>query len=299
LPLENTNYRGRFAPSPTGPLHVGSLYTAVASFLQAKSQQGQWLLRIDDLDRSRCKTQYASEILRTLEQYALEWDESILYQNTREEAYQLALEHLKQLNLLYPCECSRKNLTERHIQNGVYDGHCLQHPINETQPFSLRLEVPNKAIILADLVQGKTSQNLKKEVGDFVILRKDLIHAYHLAVILDDQEQGITQVLRGYDLLDSTYRQIHLQQLLDIATPSYAHIPVISDTAGAKLSKQTFADDVSLSPTRETLFNVLKYLNLSPPAKLVKEKPKDMLAWGVDNWSLDNIHPQKSIQFGH
>jgi len=267
--------------------------------LQAKSQHGKWLLRIDDLDRTRCKPQYASEILRTLELYNLEWDEEILYQNTREDAYQHALNQLKQLELLYPCGCSRKNLTERHVQHGIYDGYCLQHSVNENQPFSLRLKVPNKTLMFRDLVQGQTSQHLKKEVGDFVILRKDLIHAYHLAVALDDQEQGITQVLRGYDLLDSTCRQIHLQELLGIATPSYAHIPVISDLTGSKLSKQTFADDVSLSPTRETLFNVLKYLNLNPPAELLKNSPKDMLVWGVDNWSLDNIQPQASIQFGH
>jgi len=280
-------------------LHIGSLYTAVASFLQAKSQQGKWLLRIDDLDRSRCKPEYASAILRTLEQYALEWDEDVLYQNTREDAYQHALNQLKQLKLLYPCGCSRKNLTERQVQNGIYDGYCLQHSVNENQASSLRLKVPNKTLTFHDLVQGQTSQHLKKEVGDFVILRKDRIHAYHLAVILDDQEQGITQVLRGYDLLDSTYRQIHLQELLGIAIPSYAHIPVISDMTGAKLSKQTFADDISLSPTRETLFHVLKYLNLNPPAQLLNTHPKKMLAWGVDNWSLDKIQPQTSIQFGH
>lgn len=297
MSLNDSGYRGRFAPSPTGSLHFGSLYTAVASFLEAKSQQGQWLLRIDDLDRSRCKNQHTTTILHTLEQYGLEWDEAVFYQSTRHNAYLQALGTLKQLNLLYPCQCSRKNLADRHVKNGLYDGYCLTHTLDSSQHSSLRIKLPNTDIVFIDNIQGKTTQNLQTSVGDFVMLRKDKTPAYHLAVVLDDQAQGITHVLRGHDLLDSTYRQIHLQHLLEAATPSYAHIPVISDLAGAKLSKQTYADDVSLSMPRETLINVLTYLNLNPPTDLVNNNPNEILKWGVEHWSLANIQPQASILF--
>jgi len=289
-------YRGRFAPSPTGPLHFGSLYTAVASFLQARSNAGKWLVRIDDLDTSRCKQQYSTTILNTLEQYGLSWDEEVFYQSSRHDAYKSALDELTQRQLLYPCQCSRKGLANRQCHN-VYDGYCLTHAVETSQPTSLRIKLPNQSIWLTDAVQGTSKQELKKQVGDFVMFRKDFIYAYHLAVVLDDHAQGITEVLRGYDLMDSTYRQIYLQQLLQVNTPYYAHIPVISDANGAKLSKQTFANDVSLSPVQETLVNVLAHLNLSPPRSLSTSKAADILNWGVENWSLDKVTPKNSIVY--
>lgn len=295
--VTHSAYRGRFAPSPTGPLHFGSLYTAVASYLHARSEGGQWLVRIDDLDPYRCKQEYASKILDTLVQFGLTWDEDILYQSHRIDAYKSALSRLQRLELLYPCHCSRKNLMSRQGQPGPYDGFCLAHPPKDGQPAALRIKLPNKYIFLNDDVQGPSQLALKKEIGDFVIFRKDDVVSYHLAVVIDDDEQGITHVLRGSDLLDSTYQQIHLQQLLHLKHPGYAHIPVISDTKGHKLSKQTNAHDISLAPVNETLINILRYLNLNPPPKLLTAKSTDILEWGIHAWSLKRIQPKDSIIF--
>ncbi len=164
---------------------------------------------------------------------------------------------------------------------------------------SLRIKLPQTTISFIDTIQGETEQQLIKQVGDFVMFRKDHVYAYHLAVVLDDHEQGITEVLRGYDLLDSTYRQILLQQLLKIQTPKYAHIPVINGADGAKLSKQTFADDVSLLPIEQTLLRVFEHLNLKPPKELSQSQPREILQWGINHWSLDNIQAETCIPFHH
>ncbi|PHS72594.1 MAG: tRNA glutamyl-Q(34) synthetase GluQRS [Cycloclasticus sp.] len=294
---EQIAYRGRFAPSPTGPLHFGSLYTAVASFLQARSVGGKWLVRIDDLDPLRCKQVYSTHILKTLEQFGLTWDETIFYQSTRHLAYKTALAELKKDNFLYRCSCSRKELTERRIPNGIYDQHCLNSAAQNIQPHALRIKLPVDRLIFNDQIQGDVKQYLKKDVGDFIVFRKDHVAAYHLAVALDDHEQKITDVLRGYDLLASTPRQIMLQQILGLHTPNYAHIPVISNVEGAKLSKQTFADDVSLSPVKQTLISILAYLNLNPIEGLLDGSVSDILSWGIKHWSLNNIKRQPSILF--
>lgn len=288
-------YRGRFAPSPTGPLHIGSLYTAVASYLQARAQDGRWLLRIDDLDPFRCKPRYSDQILRTLERYRLHWDEPALYQSKRHDNYRAAIEQLQQQALLYPCQCSRKDLTLRHVINGVYDRHCLKHPILSSQHAALRIKLTTDKIRFNDQVQGQQQQDLRQQVGDFIVFRKDQVYAYHLAVIIDDAEQNITEVLRGYDLLDSTYRQIFLQHKLGIDTPQYAHIPTINDDSGTKLSKQTYAPDIALSPVRATLINILHYLNLSPPQDLINCDTNDILQWAINEWSIKAIKPQTSI----
>ncbi len=296
MTTKNTAYRGRFAPSPTGPLHLGSLYTAVASFLQARSQQGQWLLRIDDLDPFRCKTKYSEQILHTLERYGLFWDEQVLYQSSRNNSYREALDKLRQLKLLYPCQCSRKDLSQRQLTHGVYDQYCLNQPPLDTQRYALRIKLKTDEIRFKDHIQGPQQQRLKKQVGDFILFRKDQVFAYHLAVVVDDNEQQINEVLRGYDLLDSTYRQILLQNLLGIKQPNYAHIPTINDSSDSKLSKQTFAPDIALSPVRETLINVLSYLNLNPPKELIDLEPSAILNWATNQWSLSKIRPATSIK---
>lgn len=290
-------YRGRFAPSPTGPLHIGSLYTAVASFLQARSQQGQWLLRIDDLDPFRCKTQYSQQIINTLERYSLHWDEPIVYQSERHHSYRAALQTLQQQGRLYPCQCSRKDLANRQSASTVYDRHCLTQRPSANQTCALRLRLNAEQISFKDRVQGLQRQDLAPQVGDFVIFRKDQVYAYHLAAIIDDDEQGVSEVLRGSDLLDSSFRQILLQQLLSIEAPLYAHIPTINDAYGAKLSKQTFAADVALSPVRETLIQVMGYLNLQPPKELLDLEPSEILNWAIPRWSIDKIKPETSILF--
>tara|TARA_R110002111_G_scaffold214971_2_gene277825 strand:+ start:1712 stop:2614 length:903 start_codon:yes stop_codon:yes gene_type:complete len=288
-------YRGRFAPSPTGPLHYGSLYTAIASFLQARSKGGKWLVRIDDLDSARCQQQYSSKILKTLEQFGLTWDEPVFYQHTRHHDYQQALEQLLERQLLYPCQCSRKDLANRGLHAGLYDGHCLSHPLKPNQPSALRIRLANKKISFIDAVQGPSHHKLQTQHDDFVMFRKDRVYSYHLAVVIDDNTQGITEVLRGHDLLDSTYQQIHLQQLLNIQTPHYAHIPVITDTSGIKLSKQTYASDISLSPVKPTLLRTFVHLSLNPPQELLESSTADILNWGIKHWSLKQIIAQQSL----
>ena len=289
-------YKGRFAPSPTGPLHFGSLYTAVASYLQAKASDGTWLLRIDDLDSQRCQQKYSDLILKTLEKFGLEWDGSVFYQHSRATAYQEALDLLKSKNLIYPCSCSRKQLQRRNTSEHslIYDQYCLQHPPSNTDT-AQRLQLPQTKLSYNDLVQGIIQQDLRNTVGDFIVSRKDHIFAYHLAVVVDDEEQGITDILRGYDLMESTPRQILLQQLLGFTTPEYAHIPVISHSDGAKLSKQTFADDVSQLSAPNTLIRVLHFLNLKPPKELMKGTIKQILEWAIQHWTLSLIKKQASI----
>jgi len=295
LAIKNLGYRGRFAPSPTGPLHFGSLYTAVASFLQARSKHGQWLLRIDDLDPFRCKPQYSHTILSTLERYGLHWDEEVLYQSKRHAVYKEALADLQKKQYLYRCQCSRKDLAKRQLSHGIYDQHCLNQPPLKQQASAYRIKVGTSIVSFVDLIQGDCQQNLKEQLGDFILYRKDQVYAYHLAVILDDAEQNISEVLRGHDLLDSSYRQIFLQKIFHLNTPHYAHIPVINGPKDIKLSKQTFAEDIALAPTRETLIKVFSHLNLNPSKELLDLTPSDILNWGVQQWSIEKIKPLASI----
>lgn len=296
MTLKLNHYRGRFAPSPSGPLHLGSLYTAVASYLQARSQNGTWLVRIDDLDPFRCQTKYSQQILTTLDQYGLHWDESIMYQRQRQPAYRHALEQLKKLGLIYACGCSRRMLASRQLDQSplIYDGYCLKH-LPEKQHHSLRLKLPINTLCINDRVQGVYQQNLQHEVGDFVIYRQDQVYAYHIAVAVDDAEQGITEIVRGSDLFFSTPRQVLLQQLLNLKTPQYAHIPVILDNQGFKLSKQTYADEVSTDAVEETLIRVLNYLNLKPPEQLSFGSKHEILNWAVKHWKLSLIKKQKTL----
>lgn len=258
---------------------------------------GKWLVRIDDLDPLRCKPAYSDQILKTLELYELTWDEDIFYQSNRTEAYKSALKQLDQQHLLYPCSCSRKDLLSRHCLAGKYDLYCLAHPPTSTQTVAFRIKLPTNNVSFNDLVQGNIQQSLQSDVGDFIVFRKGATSSYHLAVVVDDNEQNITEVVRGHDLLSSTPRQIMLQQLLNLNTPSYAHIPVISHTDGSKLSKQTFADDVSAAPVKTTLIDVLSHLNLNPPKDLLSCTVSDILNWGIENWSLKKIKQQDSILF--
>ncbi|ORU93622.1 MAG: hypothetical protein A6F71_08990 [Cycloclasticus sp. symbiont of Poecilosclerida sp. M] len=290
-------YRGRFAPSPTGPLHLGSLFTALASFLQARSLNGKWLVRIDDLDPLRCKAHFSKQILTTLENYGLHWDEGVVHQSKRSSAYQNALEILSRQNLTYDCVCSRKQLEERYTGESrlTYDGYCLKNPATASKASAIRIKVGQNTIQLNDLTQGAVSQNLSDKVGDFIVLRKDKAFAYHLAVAVDDNDQNISEVLRGIDLLDSTPRQVYLQQRLELKTPAYAHIPVLVDSHHAKLSKQTFAADASEMPINATLIKLLHYLQLSPPVDLVSSPKHDILSWAIEHWQLDNLKKRTSI----
>jgi glutamyl-Q tRNA(Asp) synthetase len=277
--LDKQPYIGRFAPSPTGPLHFGSLYTALASFLQARSQQGLWLLRIDDLDTPRNIKGSADSILKTLDAFGLYWDDRVAYQSQSLDVYHEILDQLVKDKLIYPCTCSRKTLTD------IYSGACRKKQILPSSPYSLRIKTDNRIISFNDELQGLISHNLAEQHGDFILKRKDQIIAYQFAVVIDDNRQHINHVVRGYDLLDSTPRQIYLQQLLGLVTPGYMHVPVIIDEQGYKLSKQTLATAVDVKKPNEVIFELLTLLKQNPPSELQYAPSTELLGWAIEHWS--------------
>lgn len=283
-------YIGRFAPSPTGPLHLGSLCTALASFLQARSHQGLWLLRIDDLDTPRNIKGSANSILKTLDAFALHWDGRVAYQSQSIEAYDEALNKLAKNKLIYPCTCSRKTLSDS------YPCVCRDKQTLPDSPYSLRIKTDNRIISFQDGSQGIISHNLTGQHGDFILKRKDRIIAYQFAVVIDDDRQQVNHVVRGFDLLDSTPKQIYIQQMLGLMTPNYMHVPVIIDEHGYKLSKQTRATAVDLKNPGAVLFKLLALLKQNPPDRLQHAPPTELLAWAIEHWNpalLKNITTQR------
>jgi glutamyl-Q tRNA(Asp) synthetase len=285
-------YRGRFAPSPTGPLHFGSLVAAVGSYLDCKHHQGKWLVRIEDLDTPRTVIGAANEILGTLEAYGLHWDEEVIYQSQRTAAYEAALQRLKQAGTVYPCSCTRKEIADSALQRGdelVYPGTCRDGIAQGKAARAWRVRVNDATINLSYGMQGNISQDLASEVGDFVVLRADGLFAYQLAVVVDDAAQEITHVVRGADLLYSTPRQVYLQRLLGLPTPTYVHLPVAVNAQGEKLSKQTLAQPVEKSNAASTLFDALVFLRQQPPAELRLGTIEQILAWAVANWQPQRL----------
>ncbi|GIL07335.1 tRNA glutamyl-Q(34) synthetase GluQRS [Betaproteobacteria bacterium PRO7] len=238
-------YRGRFAPSPTGPLHAGSLAAALASWLDARAQRGTWLVRIEDLDPPREVPGATEAIVRTLARFGLESDEPVVLQSRRGAPYDAAFARLRAAGLAYPCTCSRKDIEDAAraagLKTGIYPGTCRERPAGARSRPAWRVRVPDVTVAFADRACGRYAQDLAREVGDFVVRRADGPWAYQLAVVVDDAEQGITDVVRGADLLDNTPRQIFLQRALGLATPRYLHVPVVTNERGEKLSKQTGA----------------------------------------------------------
>ena len=244
-------YRGRFAPSPTGPLHFGSLIAALASWCDARANDGAWLVRIEDVDTPRARSGASDSILRTLADYGFEWDGAVVRQSERTGLYQAALDDLIARGLAYSCGCTRKELERAQLGLGgerVYPGTCRHGTTSPRHGRAWRLRVGDRPTGFVDRLQGCQQQCLARDVGDFVIRRADALFAYQLAVVVDDADQGITHVVRGADLLASTPRQIWLQEQLQLATPSYLHHPVAIDEKGEKLSKQTRAAPLSANP---------------------------------------------------
>ncbi len=274
-----SGYRGRFAPSPTGPLHMGSLVTALATWLDARAHGGQWLVRIEDIDYPRCVRGADTDILHTLEQLGLVPDEPPVWQSRREALYADALRRLDAAGQLYPCGCSRKEIAdsllhvrERHQTLG-YPGTC-RNGLNGKLPRAWRVRVPDgpaATICFDDRWQGRQCQNLETEVGDFVLRRADGLWAYQLAVVVDDGLQGITHIVRGADLLDSTPRQIHLQRLLGLPTPAYLHVPVVVNAVGEKLSKQSGAQAIDTGAPLDALRAAGEHLGLRNAGKDVED----------------------------
>jgi glutamyl-Q tRNA(Asp) synthetase len=278
-------YRGRFAPTPSGPLHFGSLVAAVGSFLQARSRGGEWLVRIEDLDPPRAVAGAADHILRTLEAYGLEWDGEAVRQSARFEAYAEALRELERNDLVYPCACSRRDLILLPDGRRVYPGTCRVGLRPGAAPRSVRVRCEAGRIGFTDGLQGQVSQDLAREQGDFVVRRADGLYAYHLAVVVDDAEQGITEVVRGSDLLDCTPSQIHLQRLLGLTVPGYLHLPVAVDATGQKLSKQSHAPPIDPRDPLPALMRSLEFLGQRPPADLPGSGLEAVLSWAVRHWS--------------
>jgi glutamyl-Q tRNA(Asp) synthetase len=284
-------YRGRFAPSPTGPLHFGSLVAAVGSYLDARSCSGEWLVRMEDIDPPREIPGAADLILQTLEAYGFEWDGAVLHQNTRSEAYESALERLRQNGALYACACTRKEIIDsalRGIDGPVYPGTC-RSGLNGRQSRAWRVRTTQQEIAFEDAIQGPQAQVLERDIGDFVLKRADGFYAYQLAVVVDDAEQGISHVVRGADLLDSTPRQIHLQRLLQLPTPHYAHLPLATNGAGEKLSKQTLAPPLSFDQAPVTLWQALHFLGQLPPRELATADLDSLWQWARQHWQLGAV----------
>ncbi len=294
------SYRGRFAPSPTGSLHLGSLLAAVASFLDARANNGHWLIRIDDLDRFREVSGATTHILKTLEAFQLHWDGAIFYQSQQLDKYRSALECLQQKNLIYACNCSRKGLRRLYENKGIeaiYPGFCRDKQLKTSSDnYALRIKTADSITGHEDQIQGFFGHQLAQQVGDFIVRRRDQIHAYQLAVVIDDYSQDITHIVRGNDLLDSTPRQIYLQQLFKYPTPSYAHIPILVDDSGTKLSKQTGAKAIQPTNRSDCLFQVLDWLNHRPPEVMRHAPCIELLHWGIQNWQLKQLCGVKSIQ---
>lgn len=296
----SSNYRGRFAPSPTGPLHFGSLVAAVGSYLDAKHHHGTWLVRMEDLDTPRCVPGAAEDILRTLATFGLVSDEPVLYQSQRSAAYEEALQHLKDNGAAYPCCCTRKEIADsalHGIEGYVYAGTCRNSMAHQraTPAWRVRTDLELPPVEFNDELQGRISQNIEKEIGDFVVKRADGLFAYQLAVVVDDAAQGITHVVRGADLLASTARQIYLQHLLGLPTPHYMHLPVAVNEAGEKLSKQTLAAPADASQPVVTLLRVLEFLRQEPPDGLSNSDVGAVLEWAVRNWQPQRLAGIRTI----
>jgi len=264
-------YVGRFAPSPTGPLHFGSLVAALASWLDARAAAGRWLLRIEDLDAARNQPGAARSIIDTLARLGLEWDGEIIYQSRRRELYQQALEAMR--SHTYWCACTRREIADSSVALAVdgaqiYPGTCRTGLAAGKTPRALRVKVDRRPISYVDRLQGAQQQVLERDVGDFVLLRADGQYAYQLAVVVDDALQGITDVVRGADLIESTPRQLWLQGLLGYRAPRYLHVPAAVNGAGEKLSKQTGAAAVDPARRGDALRRALAYLGQPPTEDL-------------------------------
>lgn len=280
----DSHHVGRFAPSPTGPLHLGSLVSAIGSWLQARQAGGRWLLRFDDLDTARNAPGAEAAIRGELSRLGLEWDGPATRQSADPHRYAEAIASLREAGLAFPCACTRRALVR-----GVYPGICRDGMPPGGRERSLRLRVDDRPTTVDDAVQGRFEQRLRSQVGDFVIHRADGVVAYHLATVVDDSLAGVTHVIRGADLLDSTPRQIALQRALALATPRYAHLPVVVDAQGRKLSKQTGAQDTRRAQPAALWHTALSLLAHPPPAMLRDAPAAQLRDWALATWSLARV----------
>jgi len=301
FPNASKGYRGRFAPSPSGPLHFGSLVSALASFLHARACGGDWLVRMENLDPPREQPGADLKILEALEAHSLHWDGRVWYQSDRLGAYAEILTELRQRDLAYPCNCTRKDL---RAMGGVYDGRCRQRRTEPDKPFAWRLKLYDLPETIAgldetlgfdDLFQGHQQNNLRRDLGDPVIKRKDGLFAYQLAVVADDMAQGITHVIRGSDLLELSVGQLACFYLLGGQAPRFGHVPTAVNAAGQKLSKQHGAPALKNHRAGDNLWQALAFLGQNPPLELKGANPEELLDWGCQNWNPNTLSSLKRL----
>lgn len=278
-------YVGRFAPSPTGDLHLGSLYTAAGAYLESRSHRGRFLVRIEDLDRPREVPGAAGRILATLETFGFEWDGAVMRQSARSDQYAAALQSLTERDLLFACTCSRSQLPG----SAPYPGTCRTLRLPSGPGAALRIRVEPDEIVFTDRVQGEFRQDLAATGGDFIVRRRDGPAAYALAVVVDDAAQGVSDVVRGADLLPSTPQQIHLQRALALPTPAYAHLPLLTEPDGAKLAKSRHSRRLDVADAGAQLLRVFAWLGLDPPRSLAGAPVAELWPWALDRWSLRRV----------
>ncbi len=284
-------YIGRFAPSPSGPLHFGSLIAAVGSYLQAKSQHGHWLVRMEDIDSPRMVPGADSTILQALDHFGLHWDGQVVYQSQRLQRYQAVFHQLKKQQLIYGCQCSRKQITD---MGGLYDGRCAALALT-AEPLAWRLQSTGVGCEFDDLVFGRQQIAPALAQEDYIIRRRDGLFAYQLVVVIDDIDQGITEVIRGADLLQMTPRQQALCRLLHGTAPRYGHLPLAVVKPGFKLSKQNYAAAISRWPAPQVMAQVLNFLGHCPPAELQQAPAAEQLSWALTQWQLGKVPAQIEI----
>jgi len=293
-----SRYRGRFAPSPTGHLHFGSLVAAVASYLAARKAGGEWFVRIEDLDQPRVVPGSAESILRTLAELGFEWTGSIVRQSERIELYEAALKRLYETGRIYPCSCSRKEIAAgQDGDESRYPGWCRNGPMHPGAPVAIRFRTDPGEVGFDDEIQGRIHSDVNAESGDFVLKRRDGLFAYQLAVVVDDAEQGVTHVVRGADLLSSTPRQLLIQQSLGFSAPRYAHVPLAIDHCGVKLSKSAGAGAVDATKPVKELWRALRFLGQQPPGELRSSLLKPLWEWAVHHWTTTPLHGIRHAAF--
>jgi len=289
VPDKAIKYTGRFAPTPSGPLHFGSVVAALGSFLDARSHKGKWLLRIEDIDTPRVKKGASQAILSVLERLGLFWDGEVIYQSQRLPAYEQALHALDRRGLIYACSCPRK-LT----RGKPYPGTCREKTAPPATQHALRVKTGEKPLIVKDRLQKQIRRSLRDETGDFIVKRSDALIAYHLALVVDDAWQNISQVVRGVDLWTCTPQQIYLQTLLALPTPQYCHLPIAISPCGRKISKTNHAQDALLQQRPErVLLDALRFLGQAPDPSLLDASVTEILQWGIAHWALSKI-PQRT-----
>jgi glutamyl-Q tRNA(Asp) synthetase len=288
------SYVGRFAPSPTGPLHLGSLLAAVASFLHARQARGSWLVRIEDIDPPREMPGAATQILRTLEAFGLHWDGEVVYQSARLAAYEAVVASLLRDGMAFRCSCTRGELRDAEGGSPRYPGTCREKTRHE-RATAVRVRVDGPGEVFTDGLQGPVTASLAATTGDYVVWRRDGLPAYHLAVVTDDASQGVTTVVRGVDLLDSTPAHRHLQRTLGLPSPEYFHLPVVVDAAGHKLSKQTGAAPLSTRGAAATAATVLGLLGAAVPRELAGAPPRELWDWATRSWAIETLRGRREL----